>query len=140
MPNGVSDGDQTRDDLAKVLDSARKALKDKKSVLKTFTDAKIILDTKVKAVTDAVSAKAQADAQAAQQAAEAKANVQTATTSGVGYRNSAGSNSGRCIPARGDNAPSNDKGGGNHQWGCTMYNSTGTGSCVSSGCTTIIDF
>lgn len=69
----MPDGNHSRDELTKTLDSAKKTLKDKKSVLKTFTDIKAALDAKVKAVSDAVSAKAQSDAQAAQQAADAQA-------------------------------------------------------------------
>lgn len=53
----VPDGDRTRDDLAKALDSAKNIFNDKKSVLKAFVDAKAELNVKTKAVNDAVSAK-----------------------------------------------------------------------------------
>lgn len=54
----VLDGDQMRNDLTKALESAQNVLNDKQSVLKAFVDAKVELDVKVKAVNDAVSAKA----------------------------------------------------------------------------------
>ena len=53
----VPDGDQTRNDLAKDLDSAKNILNGKKSVFKAFAEVKADLDAKVKAVNDAVSAK-----------------------------------------------------------------------------------
>ena len=92
----VPDGDHSRDELTKTLDLAKKTLKDRKSVLKTFTDAKATLDSKVKAVTDAVSVKAQADAQAAQQAAEAQAaaDAQSQAAPASGYAGGGYSNGG----------------------------------------------
>lgn len=64
-PKGrVPDGDHSRDELEKTFDSAKKTLKDRESVLKTFIDTRAALDAKVKAVSDVISAKAQADAQA----------------------------------------------------------------------------
>lgn len=68
----VLDGEQTRNDLTKTLDSAKNVFNDKQSVFKIFSDAKAELNAKVKAVNDAVPAKAQADAQAAQDIARAR--------------------------------------------------------------------
>ena len=58
----VPDGDQTRNGLTKALELSKNVLDDKKSVLKVFSDAKTVLNAKVRAVNDAVSAKVQADA------------------------------------------------------------------------------
>ena len=58
----VPDGNHSRDELTKTLDSAKKTLEDRKSVLKTFADAKTALDTKTQAVNNAVNAKAAQDA------------------------------------------------------------------------------
>ena len=84
----MHDGDQTRNDLAKDLDSAKNILNDKKSVFKAVVDVKADLDARVKSVNDAVSAKAQADAKAA---ASAPSMVDgdygaTARRGGNGYR------------------------------------------------------
>lgn len=135
----VPDGDHSRDELAKTLDSAKKTLKDRKSVLKTFTDAKATLDAKVKAVADAVSAKAQADAQAAQQAANAQAAAdaqsQSAPASGYagggysggGYRAPSGGSGGGYAPAGGGNGGGNAGGGPSHPtWTGTTDGSNGT--------------
>ena len=100
----VPDGDQTRNDLAKDLDSAKNILNGKKSVVKAFADVKADLDAKVKAVNDAVSAKAQADAKAV---ASAPSMVDsgygaTARRGGNGYRapsQNGGSN--YCAPSGG---------------------------------------
>ena len=100
----VPDGDQTRNDLAKDLDSAKNILNGKKSVFKAFADVKADLDAKVKAVNDAVSAKAQADAKAV---ASAPSMVDsgygaTARRGGNGYRapsQNGGSN--YCAPSGG---------------------------------------
>lgn len=62
----VPDGDQTWNDLIKALDSAKNVANDKKSVLTAFAYTKGELDAKVKAVNNAVSAKAKADYDAAQ--------------------------------------------------------------------------
>ncbi|MBH9972053.1 hypothetical protein H3S93_07005 [Bifidobacterium sp. W8109] len=72
----VPDGDQTRNNLTKALESAKDVLNDKQSVLKVFSDAKADLDAKVKAVNDAVSAKAQADQDAARQRDEQARSAQ----------------------------------------------------------------
>lgn len=61
----MPDGDQTRNDLTKALDSAKYTLNDKKSVIKAFADAEAELDAKVKAVNNSVSAKACAGVQVA---------------------------------------------------------------------------
>lgn len=58
----MPDEDHSRDELEKTFDSAKKTLKDRESVLKTFIDTRATLDAK--AVSDVISAKAQADAQA----------------------------------------------------------------------------
>ena len=84
----MHDGDQTRNDLAKDLDSAKNILNDKKSVFKAVVDVKADLDARVKSVNDAVSAKAQADAKAV---ASAPSMVDssygaTARRGGSGYR------------------------------------------------------
>ncbi|MBH9972054.1 hypothetical protein H3S93_07010 [Bifidobacterium sp. W8109] len=100
----VPDGDQTRNDLAKDLDSAKNILNGKKSVFKAFANVKADLDAKVKAVNDAVSAKAQADAKAV---ASAPSMVDsgygaTARRGGNGYRapsQNGGSN--YCAPSGG---------------------------------------
>ena len=100
----VPDGDQTRNDLAKDLDSAKNILNDKKSVFKAFANVKADLDAKVKSVNDAVSAKAQADAKAV---ASAPSMVDsgygaTARRGGNGYRapsQNGGSN--YCAPSGG---------------------------------------
>lgn len=59
----VPDGDKTRNDLTKALASAKNTLNGTKLLLKAFSDAK------VKAVNDAVLAKAQVDAKVAREAA-----------------------------------------------------------------------
>ena len=129
----VPDGDHSRDELTKTLDLAKKTLEDRKSVLKTFTDAKATLDAKVKAVTDAVSAKAQADAQAAQQAADAQtaadAQSQAAPAPGYaggGYSNYGGGSDYRA-PSGGSYAPAGGNSGDGHAtWLGTVDGTPGT--------------
>ena len=77
----VPDGDNSRNDLTKSLETAKGILKNKKSLLKNFVDAKSDLDAKVQAVNNSVNAKSQADAKAAQDAADAAAAAQAQAAS-----------------------------------------------------------
>ena len=81
----VLDGEQTRNDLTKTLDSVKNVFNDKQSVFKIFSDAKAELNAKVKAVNDAVPAKAQADAQAAQDIARPGGGLSLMLVTGGGY-------------------------------------------------------
>lgn len=85
----VPDGDNSRNDLTKSLETANGILKNKKSLLKNFVDAKSDLDAKVQAVNNSVNAKSQADAKAAQDAADAAAAqaqaASAAVSGGSGY-------------------------------------------------------
>lgn len=86
----IPDGDNSRNDLTKSLETAKGILKNKKSLLKNFVAAKSDLDAKVQAVNNSVNAKSQADAKAAQDAADAAAAAQAqaasaAVSGGSGY-------------------------------------------------------
>lgn len=81
----VPNGDQTRNNRTKALNSAKNVLNDKSLPLRLFPDAKAALDAKLKAVNDAVSAKAQAGAQAAQDAARTQAAAGASSNAGGGY-------------------------------------------------------
>lgn len=85
----VPDGDNSRNDLAKSLETSKGILKNKKSLLKNFVDAKSDLDAKVQAVNNSINAKSQADAKAAQDAADAAAAqaqaASAAVSGGSGY-------------------------------------------------------
>ena len=120
----VPDGDHSRDELTKTLDLAKKTLEDRKSVLKTFTDAKTTLDTKTQAVNNAVNAKAAQDAADAAAAAQAQA-ASAATSGGSGYsapsggssyRAPSGGSSGYRAPSGGGSAPAPSTGGGHPTW------------------------
>lgn len=136
----VPDGNHSRDELTKTLDSAKKTLEDRKSVLKTFADAKTALDTKTQAVNNAVNAKAAQDA--ADAAAAAQAQAASAATSGgssysggSGYRAPSGGGysspsggSGYRAPSGGGSAPAPSTGGGGHPtWVGTTDGSNATG-------------
>ena len=130
----VPDGDHSRDELTKTLDSAKKTLEDRKSVLKTFTDAKTALDAKTQAVNNAVNAKAAQDAADAAAAAQAQA-ASAATSGGSGYRASSGGSSsyralsggsGYRAPSGGGSAPAPSNGGGHPTWTGTIDGSSAT--------------
>ncbi|WP_216476358.1 PspA/IM30 family protein [Bifidobacterium sp. A11] len=127
----VPDGDHSRDELTKTLDSAKKILEDRKSVLKTFTDAKTTLDTKIQTVNNAVIAKASQDA--ADAAAAAQAQAASAATGGSsysggsGYRAPSGGGSGYRAPSGGGSAPAPSNGGGHPTWTGTTDNTPATG-------------
>lgn len=118
----VPDGNHSRDELTKTLDSAKKTLEDRKSVLKTFTDARTTLDTKVQAVNNAVNAKAAQDAADAAAAAQAQAaSAATGGSSGYrapsgGYSAPSGGGSGYRAPSGGGSAPAPSNGGGHPTW------------------------
>ena len=120
----VPDGNHSRDELTKTLDSAKKTLEDRKSVLKTFSDAKTTLDNKIQAVNNAVNAKAAQDAADAAAAAQAQA-ASAATSGGSGYsapsggssyRAPSGGSSGYRAPSGGGSAPAPSTGGGHPTW------------------------
>ena len=130
----VPDGNHSRDELTKTLDSAEKTLEDRKSVLKTFTDAKTALDAKTQAVNNAVNAKAAQDAADAAAAAQAQA-ASAATSGGSGYRASSGGSSsyrapsggsGYRAPSGGGSAPAPSNGGGHPTWTGTIDGSSAT--------------
>ncbi|MDT7511729.1 hypothetical protein [Bifidobacterium sp. H6bp9] len=129
----VPDGDHSRDELTKTLDLAKKTLEDRKSVLKTFTDAKTTLDTKTQAVNNAVNAKAAQDAADAAAAAQARAASAAATSGGSsysggsGYRAPSGGGSGYRSPSGGGSAPAPSNGGGHPTWTGTTDGSNATG-------------
>ena len=129
----VPDGNHSRDELTKTLDSAKKILEDRKSVLKTFTDAKTTLDTKIQAVNNAVNAKAAQDAADAAAAAQAQAASAAATSGGSsysggsGYRAPSGGGSGYRSPSGGGSAPAPSNGGGHPTWTGTTDNTPATG-------------
>lgn len=81
-PTTKCGGDQKRNDLTKALGLAKKTLQNRKSLLKAFSGTNAELDVKVKAVNDAVSAKAQANFQAAQDAARAQAAARAFSNTG----------------------------------------------------------
>lgn len=138
----VPDGNHSRDELTKTLDLAKKTLEDRKSVLKTFTDAKTALDAKTQAVNNAVNAKAAQDA--ADAAAAAQAQAASAATSGgssyssgssysgsgysggSGYRAPSGGGSGYHAPSGGGSAPAPSNGGGHPTWTGTIDGSSAT--------------
>ena len=120
----VPDGDHSRDELTKTLDLAKKTLEDRKSVLKTFSDAKTTLDNKIQAVNNAVNAKAAQDAADAAAAAQSQA-ASAATSGGSGYsapsggssyRAPSGGSSGYRAPSGGGSAPAPSTGGGHPTW------------------------
>ena len=124
----VPDGDQTRNNLAKALESSKNVLNDKKSVVKALADAKAELDARVKAVNDAVSAKAQADARASQAAANASSNVgggysDPAHRSGNGY-STPSHNGGGNYRARSGGGSTTAPKGGNDSWHPTWLGTT----------------
>ena len=129
----VPDGDHSRDELTKTLDLAKKTLEDRKSVLKTFADAKTTLDTKVQAVNNAVNTKAAQDAADAAAAAQAQAASAAATSGGSsysggsGYRAPSGGGSGYRSPSGGGSAPAPSNGGGHPTWTGTTDGSNATG-------------
>ncbi|WP_416517459.1 hypothetical protein [Bifidobacterium asteroides] len=147
----VPDGDHSRDELTKTLDLAKKTLEDRKSVLKTFTDAKTTLDTKTQAVNNAVNAKAAQDAAdaAAAQSQAASAAVSggsgysggssygsgTGYSGGSGYRAPSGgsgyrapSGGGYSAPSGGGSAPAPAPSNGGHPtWTGTTDGSNATG-------------
>ena len=118
----VPDGNHSRDELTKTLNLAKKTLEDRKSVLKTFADAKTTLDTKVQAVNNAVDAKAAQDAaDAAAQAQAASAATSggsgySAPSGGSSYRAPSGGSSGYRAPSGGGSAPAPSTGGGHPTW------------------------
>ena len=122
----VPDGDHSRDELTKTLDSAKKTLEDRKSVLKTFTDARTTLDTKVQAVNNAVNAKAAQDA--ADAAAAAQAQAASAATGGSSYSGGSGyrapSGGGYSAPSGGGSAPAPSNGGNGGSWHPTWLGTT----------------
>ena len=124
----VPDGDQTRNNLAKALESSKNVLNDKKSVVKALADAKAELDARVKAVNDAVSAKAQADARASQAAANASSNVgggysDPAHRSGNGYSTPSHNGGGNYRAPSGGGSTTAPK-GGNDSWHPTWLGTT----------------
>ena len=124
----VPDGDQTRNNLAKALESSKNVLNDKKSVVKALADAKAKLDVKAKAVNDAVSAKAQADARASQAAANASSNVgggysDPAHRSGNGYSIPSHNGGGNYRAPSGGGSTTAPK-GGNDSWHPTWLGTT----------------
>ena len=128
----VPDGDNSRNDLAKSLETSKGILKNKKSLLKNFVDAKSDLDAKVQAVNDSVNAKSQADAKAAQDAADAaaaQAQAASAATGGSGYRASSGG-SGYRAPSGGGSSYRAPSGGGS---GYRAPSGGGSGYRPSSG-------
>ena len=131
----VPDGDNSRNDLAKSLETSKGILKNKKSLLKNFVDAKSDLDAKVQAVNDSVNAKSQADAKAAQDAADAAAAAQAqaasaAVSGGSGYRASSGGGSGYRAPSGGGSGYRAPSGGGS---GYRAPSGGGSGYRPSSG-------
>lgn len=126
----VPDGDHSRDELTKTLDLAKKTLEDRKSVLKTFSDAKTTLDNKIQAVNNAVNAKAAqdaADAAAAQAQAASAATGGSSYSGGSGYRAPSGGGSGYRAPSGGGSAPAPSNGGGHPTWTGTTDNTPATG-------------
>lgn len=127
----VPDGNHSRDELTKTLDSAKKTLEDRKSVLKTFADAKTTLDNKIQAVNNAVNAKVAQDA--ADAAAAAQAQAASAATGGSsysggsGYRAPSDGGSGYRAPSGGGSAPAPSNGGGHPAWTGTTDNTPATG-------------
>ena len=124
----VPDGDQTRNNLAKALESSKNVLNDKKSVVKALADAKAELDARVKAVNDTVSAKAQADARASQAAANASSNVgggysDPAHRSGNGYSTPSHNGGGNYRAPSGGGSTTAPK-GGNDSWHPTWLGTT----------------
>ena len=135
---GKVQDDKTRESLKTALSNAEKVIENKKTGVKSLTDANESLSKAVKAVTDSKNAKAQSDAQkqTQEQVQAQQSQIQSAGSSSNGYSGSYYSNTGGTYSSGGSSYSNGGSGSysGNSSQSYQGSQSQNANNCTQYGC------